>query len=103
MQKRVFDHNPLMGITKYFSYDEMTDEATITTAQDLTPLLESNKRAQNEQTSLDRWGDGRTVARVPLSIYYDWLKAGKTNDDAFLRRWLNDPDNKGFRFFLGKV
>lgn len=101
--KKLFSHDAELGITRYFHYDENTDQATISTHQNLSPLLEQTKRYRNQQTSLDRWGEGRVVAQVPLALYYEWLKEGKTNDDAFLRRWLNDPDNKGFRTFVGKV
>lgn len=101
--KKLFSHDADLGLTRYFHYDEATDQATISTHQDITPLLEQTKRVRNQQTKLDRWGDGRVVAQIPLSIYYEWLKEGKTNDDAFIRRWLNDKANEGFRTFIGKV
>lgn len=101
--KRLFDIDPLSGVKRYFHYDELTDEATLTAEQDVTKVLEDAKRRRNNFTKLDRWGDGKVVASVPLSIYYEWMREGKDRDDAFLRRWLNDPDNSGFRIFEGRV
>jgi len=101
--RRLFDHDPVMGITRYFDYDPLTDQATISSHQTLDPLLERNVQEQNAQTSLDRWGDGRVVASVPMSIYSQWVAEGKDKDDAFLKRWLNDPENRKFRRFRGRV
>lgn len=101
--KRLFDTDPVLGLTRYFHYDEATDEMSLTVEQDVTPVIESATRMRNSLTSLDRWGDGAVVAQVPLSIYYQWMREGKDRDDAFLRRWLNDPDNKKFRVKEGRV
>jgi len=101
--KKLFDVDPVLGLTRYFHYNEETDEACLQTTQDVQPVIESATRMRNSLTSLDRWGDGRVVAQVPLSIYFSWMREGKDKDDAFLRRWLNDPDNKKFRVKEGRV
>lgn len=101
--KRLFDIDPLSGVKRYFHYDELTDEATLTAEQDVTKVLEDAKRRRNSFSKLDRWGDGKVVASVPLSIYYEWMRDGKDRDTAFLRKWLNDPENSGFRIFEGRV
>jgi hypothetical protein len=44
MEKRFFDANPEKGITRTWHYNEDTDEATIQTTQDLTSVIEANKR-----------------------------------------------------------
>lgn len=101
--RRLFDYNPTLGITRYFHYNEATGQSTITTHQDVGKIAEEATRKRNMHTSLDRWGDGAVIASVPLSIYHQWVREGKERDDAFLRRWLNDPDNKVFRTRPGKV
>lgn len=101
--KRFFDHDPMMGITRYFYHDEETGESTIETVQDVTAIGELNKAKYDAHTSLDRWGDGKIVASIPMSVYAKMLREGKTNDQAYMRRWLNDPENRMYRVRPGKV
>lgn len=99
--KRLFSRDA--NYTRYFHEDEMTGETTIETIQHLDPLVELNHFAQKEQTKLHRWGDGKLVATIPLSIYMKFHAEGKLKDHAFMRRWLNDPENRMYRRFLGRV
>jgi hypothetical protein len=101
--KRLFSRDATMGITKWFHYDEATEEVRIETVQELDPILEKNLKMRNNQMRIDRWGDGKIVASVPMVIYGEWVTSGKVNDQAFLTRWLNDPENLKFRTFKGKV
>ena len=103
MSRRLFSRDPSTGITRWFHYDEATEESTIHTEQDIEPILELNQKLRNNQTRLDRWGDGKIVASVPMTIYSEWVASGKINDEAFIKRWLNDPANRIHRTFLGKV
>lgn len=101
--KRLFSHDPEGGFTRYFHHDEATGVSTIETVQHLDSLVSLNHLAQKEQTSLHRWGDGKLVATIPLSIYMKLRSEGKTKDPGFMKRWLNSPDNRMYRRFLGKV
>ena len=101
--KQLFSKDAATGITEYFHYDPVTDQATIETVQDYSPIAEHNAAQYREVTSLDRWGDGKRVATIPLAIYNRLKKEGITNDQAALRRWLNDPENRVFRTRPGKV
>lgn len=108
MTKRLFDYDPLTGLTEWFEYDDSNDTFTIQTEQDATELLEHNKIARNTFTSgKDTWGDGfdhRTkVASIPLNIYMDLKKRGILRDPVAMKRWLNDPDNFAFRTRPGTV
>lgn len=103
MAKRLFSHDPVFGVTKYWHWDEMSDEVAIETVQDIEPLLEYNQRLRNDQTSLDRWGDGKVVAKIPMTEYAKLLADKRIHDQAYLRRWLNDPENRKYRTRLGRV
>lgn len=64
-------------------------------------LVEQNRQSFDESSS-KRFGDGRVVARIPMNkLYSDF--AGKWTDDDFTKWWLNNPDNRAFRTFRGKV
>jgi hypothetical protein len=103
MSRRLFSHDELTGVTKYFHYDDDTDKFTIETVQPMDELLELNQLQRNEQTRLHRFGDGKKVATIPMSIWGEWMATGKDKDPAFIKRWLNDPENRKYRTFLGKV
>ena len=104
MSRKLFSHNPALGITKYWHYDDDTDTAVIESVADETALLERVQAERNAQTSLDRFKDGvHKVAEVPLHVYSEWLAKGLDKDQAFLRRWLNDEQNRRYRTYRCRV
>lgn len=108
MSKRLFDYDPMTGIVEWFDYDESDDTFTIRMDQDLEQIVEANKTQFNTFSSgRDKWGedfDRKThVARIPMVVYQQWMIDGKLTDQAFLRKWLNDPSNAAFRTRPGVV
>lgn len=102
-EKKLFDKDDALGITRIWHYDQDTDQATIETRQDVSAIIEENK---NEYAQIDeraRWGEWTKVASIPMSIYYQLKREGKLDDEAYMKRWLNDPDNKYFRTRSGEV
>ncbi|MEG9884918.1 MAG: hypothetical protein V6Z86_10025 [Hyphomicrobiales bacterium] len=68
----------------------------------LGPLIEANACARNDATK--RFGEGKRVASVPLSLFYDQLaQAQAQGDDRYMSRWLNDDDHRAFKTFGGKL
>jgi hypothetical protein len=66
-------------------------------------LVEQNKAAFNDSEG-KRWGDGKVVASIDLPTYFNKIVPAKQNgDDAYIKRWLNDPDNRAFRTFQGHI
>jgi hypothetical protein len=52
-----------------------------------------------------RFGDGKVVARIPLADLYG-PKLGpafKAGDQPYIRKFLNDPDNRHMRTFEGAI
>lgn len=81
---------------------------TLETTQDVTGIIEGNKKAFNEVTSLDKWGDLTKVARLPLTVVDDLNKKGimrgfAVMDETRFKAFLNDPDNRFFRTRPGRV
>jgi hypothetical protein len=102
--RRLFDRDPVLGITEFFHWDEASDTFHIEAVQDVEPAIEANKQSFNSYTSpRDSWGAMHRVASVPLVIYQEWMKTGAHRDQGFLRRWLNDPENRFFRTRPGRV
>jgi hypothetical protein len=101
--KKHFDTNKELGITRTWHYDEEKDEATIQTQQDVTDVIEENKNEFNQIDERAKWGEFNKVASIPLSLYYELKAMGKLDDQAYMKRWLNDPDNRHFRTRPGEV
>lgn len=99
--RKILDHDPVTGISHVFYYDDVTDEASVTAEQDVTAVLEANKKAFNDAP--ERYGEWARVAQIPMVIYLDLKKKGILDDQAALKRWLNDPDNRLFRTRAGSV
>lgn len=99
--RKVLDHDPNTGISHVFYYDKLTDEATITAEQDVQSVIEQNKQLRNEDTG--RYGEWTRVAQIPMVVFLDLQKKGILTDQAALKRWLNDPDNRFFRTKEGTV
>ena len=101
MQKRIFDTDPLTGITRYWHLKE-NGEYVIETVQKLD-VDESNTRARNATDKRTKWGEMARVASIPLSVYYDLKRQGIVDDQKAFKKWLNDPDNRVFRTREGTV
>ena len=101
--KKHFDTDKDLGITRTWHYDEEKDEATIQTQQDVTGVIEENKNDFAQIDEHAKWGELTKVASIPLSLYYQLKSEGKLDDQAFMKRWLNDPENRYFRTRPGEV
>lgn len=106
---RLFDTDPLTGITEYYYFDPDTEGFTIETRQEVESLTEQNKRLWNATEKHTRYGEWTRIASVPNVIIMELATqgilspAGAILDDARYRAWLNDPDNRLFRTRTGKV
>ena len=106
MESKLFEHDPLLGLTRIWHYDEATDTAVIETIQDATPIVETNKAqfaSIDERAKWDGEGLGLRVASIPMNIYMDLVSKGITRTEKDFKKWLNDPDNRFFRTRPGRV
>ena len=108
--RKLFDYDPLTGVTQYFHYDELTGGWGIETEQDCTKIIEDNKTLQNHDTySKDgikkEWWH---VASIPVIIQEKWLREDGIdiyNKDHWprVKRKLNDPDFRYLKATTGTV
>lgn len=100
-QWMLVSHDVKTGRTVWKCYDGA--KIHFRTDYPVTAVIEDNKHYMNESQG-QRFGDGKRVASIPLNIFYDRLvEAQKQGDKKYIRRWLNDSDNKAFRTFEGNV
>jgi hypothetical protein len=95
MAKRLLDVDAFTGIRTYHEYDAAEDRTTISYEGDAEPVIENNKRLQNEATG--RMGDFCHVASIPPTIQLKWLiekGVDVLNPDHAdgVKRLLNDPE-----------
>jgi len=104
MTSKLFDINPLTGTRKVWHYDAEKDEATIETIIDATQVVEDNKTRFNSFDERANWnGDIHHVASIPMALFYQMKAEGKLDDQAYMKRWLNSPENRVFRTRPGEV
>ena len=77
------------------------DKIVYHTQQNVEPVLEHVKHIKD--TTVKQGMDMRHVAEVPMVIYQKAMREGWSNDEKAWKRWLNNPDNKAFRTWEGKV
>ena len=100
MQKRSLGIDPHTGVETFHYYDPVTDVTHIESVQDITPIIELNKRLHN--TDYQRKGikeEWMHAAIIPVVIQERWLR--KFGVDIFdpdhwpaFKRLLNDPEYK---------
>lgn len=86
MTKRLLNHNEDTGITTWFEHDSAARKNIITTTQDVTEIIDTNKKIQNES---DGWSKSRFLrhaASIPMTLIFKWLHEEGIN--AF------DPNHK---------
>ena len=104
MDKRLFDYDPITGTKKIWHYDAAKDEAIIENVIDASGIVEDNRQKFNSFDERANWnGDMHHVASIPMEIYYKLKAEGKLDDQAFMKRWLNDANNRAFRTRPGNV
>jgi hypothetical protein len=99
--KQYLDFDPFTGIAHWVDTDETTGITTYGVDQEADAIIEANKDAYNADHV--PWGDGQPVARIPMALYAEWVREGKDKDQVFLKRFLNDPENRHFRLRPGVI
>jgi len=85
------------GLISEFATED--DKNIYHTTQNVQPILDNVKNlSYNKQRK-----ELKHVAEVPMVIYQQAIREGWANDRKKWKKWLNDPDNKLFRIWQGKV
>lgn len=103
--KRLFSTD---GTRQTIAHDDGDGGLILETKQDVSHIIEGNKKMFNEVTSLNKWGDLTHVARLPLTVIDDLnrkkiMRGFAVIDETRFKAFLNDPDNRFFRTRPGRV
>lgn len=90
------------------AHDDGDGGLILETKQDISEILEANKRDYNSITSVDRWGDLTHIARIPYTVIDDLNKKGIMRgfavvDEGAFASFLNNPENRFLRVRPGNI
>lgn len=70
MTRRLIDHNAFTGISTWHHYDHSTGKTHIESTQDVSKILDRNKRLQNDSSYSDRGrkNDMMHLATIPNNV-----------------------------------
>ena len=88
------------GIVRWVETAPGGDELIVSTEQEAERLLRANAR----DADVDQRGRTfRLVARVPMTIVQQAVREGWHRDQKRWAAFLNDPENRMFRVWSGRV
>lgn len=100
-ERRLVDFDPLTGVSVWHEYDEMTDETTIYSTQDVENKLGENRIEFNHGNFRDEKNEFWKAASIPVIVIEQWLKEGidvhDKNDWPEVRKRLNSSDWRHLR------
>ena len=64
------------------------------------PIIRAN-RIQEENHKAR--GDRKLAARIPITVYEKAVREGWADDQNAWRKFLNDPDNRAWRIWQGRL
>lgn len=93
------------------AHDDGNGGLIVETRQDISGIIEQNKKEYNSFDERARWSDelfGNKVASIPLTVIDDLNKQGIMRgfhvlDEKRFKAFLNNPDNRVFRTRTGVV
>jgi len=96
------------------SFTDEDDKLIVSHKQDITAIIEDNKRQYNQSTSRTGFNGNKVtspenkVASIPLVVFAELEKQGITRgfnviDMKRFKEFLNNPDNQVFRTRQGQV
>ncbi|CCE94642.1 hypothetical protein ABIA24_003398 [Sinorhizobium fredii] len=98
----LYDHDIMTGRSVWHYFDGEKDVFRVDYPVD--NLMSENQAIRN---SAERaWkGDWHRVASIPLNVAHDsgLVQAHSEGDDRFVKRWINDSDNRAWRTKEGRL
>lgn len=96
LEKRLFSTDPFLGQTKWWYYDDVTDEAWIETVFDTQAYGESSAELRKESHGT-KFGDMARVAQIPMALYWRLKKQHVFEDQRAFRRWFQSDEAAPFK------
>lgn len=104
--KRLLSYDAEAGYREFYWSDPDTGEVALETEWLVEPIHEAAKGLYNAVDERARWKDWNHIALVPRWVQeWEWRvnRRRMLADKEYLRHWLNQPENRGFRTRPGRV
>lgn len=98
----------MSDLKAHIQHDEMDDKLHIAHSQDVSPIIESNRRAYNASEN-DKYSDWNRVASIPAVVVMEWMKEGINvmaptyEDQKKIKKKLNSPEYAYLRTRKGRL
>ena len=100
MRREIFDQfGSAVKVLHTHDHDD-PDRVVVETFEDIEPILAEAKHLRENHRGTEAM---KHVARVPASVVEKAILEGWFHDQKAWDRWLNDPQNKPFRVWEGRV
>jgi hypothetical protein len=99
----------MSDLKAHIQHDEMDDKLHIAHAQDVSPIIRSNRKSFNASEKSDKWGDWNRVASIPAVVVMEWMKEGINvmaptyEDQKKIKKKLNSPEYAYLRTRKGRL
>jgi len=106
--KRLISKDNFTGVSTYY-HSHGDGRFSIESVQDIEPTLEFNKTEANSGWDgyMSKEKNLRKVAHIPnvvlIKLMHQGINPFDKNDRGYLKRWLNDIDNRYMRTHYGRL
>lgn len=99
---RLHDYDFQTGRSVWVRFDG--EETVFRVDTPVDNIIRDNEFTRNA-TSGNKFGEWVKVASIPLNHAYEQnlVRAHTEGDDKYVKRWLNDSDNRAWRSFEGNL
>lgn len=90
-------------------HDEMEDKLIVSHTQDVSSVIDQNKKLAAQKDKHAKWGDWDRVASIPAVVVLEWMNEGinvmaPTEDDRRkIKMKLNSPEYAYLRTRGGRI
>ncbi len=96
MTELVLETEPLTATTLTYHFDPVTEKSSVVDSQDVTALVERNKRLQNGPPTVSKTKEWELIGAIPGNVHAELKKRGvivSQHEDPWQRKllkWLRD-------------
>jgi hypothetical protein len=107
MTEMVLDTDPISGTTLHYHFDPVTEQSSVVESQDVTALIERNKRLQAGPPTVSKTKEWELIASIPGNVLYRLKKLGivkSQHEDPWQRsllKWIREHPK--FRTSMRKI
>ena len=102
MSWRLVSDDPYLGVRRYVL--DMGDQEVWKTEYYAKDAFFEANQAEFRESDGHKFGEGKRVASIPMHIWARQIAPAQQNgDDGYIKKWLNDLDNRAYRTFKGRV